>query len=71
MGKPHNQRNLRELPHHYLYLHFTPDAISDIAAELVRMKFALDIGEADEFFIHSERLKKIAQQICKDSVQLG
>ena len=61
----------RELPHHYLYLHFTPDAISDIAAELVRMKFAIDLGEGEEFQIHSERLKKIAQRICKDSVQLG
>jgi len=66
-----DENNFRELPHHYLYLHFTPDAISDIAAELVRMKFAIDLGEADEFFLHSERLKKIAQQICKDSVQLG
>ena len=58
-----DENNFRELPHHYLYLHFTPDAISDIAAELVRNEIALlDIGSG-YFFIHSERLKKIAQQI--------
>ena len=65
------ENNFSKLPYHYLYLHFTPDAIIDISAELVRMKFALDLGEGEEFQIHSERLKKIAQRICKDSVQLG